>query len=125
MADRVEYMDDFSIVAWIGHSFSTGAIIGTITGIFPPIAVLLAIIWYVLQIYESKRVQMWLSSHRLRRIAKLKLEQERLEALELVLHPKNRVDILPAKIAAAELLEDARREAQSILEEARKYNEKK
>jgi hypothetical protein len=113
-------MEEFSIGAWLGHAFSTGAILGAIKGIFPPIAVVLAIIWYMLQIYESHKVQTWLGARRLRRIAKLKLEQERLEAIELVLHPKNRVDILPAKIAAAELLEDAKAEAKLILEEARK-----
>jgi hypothetical protein len=118
-------MEDLSFAAWIGHMFSTGAILGTLWGIFPPIAVLLAIIWYLLQIYDSRRVQLWLGARRIRKIAKLKLEQERLEAIELVLHPRNRTDILPAKIAAAELVEEAKLEAQRILDEARKQAEKK
>jgi hypothetical protein len=66
-----------------------------------------------------------LSSRRIRKIAKLKLEQARLEAIELVLHPKNRTDILPAQIAAAELIEDAKLEAQRILDEAHNKTEKK
>lgn len=125
MSVRVGHMEELSFGAWLGHMFSTGAILGTLWGVFPPIAVMLAIIWYLLQIYESKRVQMWLSSRRLRKIARLKLEQARLEAIELVLHPKNRTDILPAQIAAAELIEEAKLEAQRILDEAHNKTEKK
>jgi len=44
------------ILDWV----SAGAVIGSIAGILPPIAAVFAIIWYCIQIYESKTVQNWI-----------------------------------------------------------------
>jgi hypothetical protein len=119
-------MDNFNFAAWAGHTFSGMAIFGSFFGLFPPIAAIVAFIWYVIQIYESMAVQAWISSHRLRKIAALKVEMARLLALELIAHPANRVDILPARLAAEELLSQARAEAKKLIDDAmRVTNEKK
>lgn len=48
---------------------SVGAILGTLAGYLPAIAAFGAIVWYAIQIYESKTVQAWLRirRHRARR----------------------------------------------------------
>lgn len=51
----------------IADVISVGAILGTFMKILPPLAVLLAIIWYCLEIYESKTVQGWLRRRHLRK----------------------------------------------------------
>lgn len=113
-------MEEGNIWTWGSHLFAGSALAGFFSGVFPSVVLVLAAGLYALQIWDNRRVQTYLSTRRLRKIARLKLEQERLEAIELVLHPKNRVDILPAKLAAAELLEEAKIEAKRIVEEAKK-----
>lgn len=54
---------------------SAGAILGTFLGLLPPLAALVASIWYVVQIYESDTVQNYLHQ---RRILKLRRRQLRL-----------------------------------------------
>ncbi len=78
---RGAVMGDGNIVAWIGHGLSTTAILGTLAGLFPPIAALAAFIWYSVQLYESKTVQNWFARRRAHKIARLRarirlLEQE-------------------------------------------------
>ena len=113
-------MGDFNLVSWVGHSLSVSAIFGAMVGFFPSVAALVALIWYIIQIYQSDPVQRYLRSRRLRKIAKLKLEMARLEALELVAHPAGRVDIPVAKEAAEELLRRARAEALLLIEAEKK-----
>jgi hypothetical protein len=115
-------MEESSLFSWGSHLFAGSALAGFFSGVFPSIVLVLAAALYALQIWDNRRVQTWLSTRRLRKIARLKLEQERLEAVELVLHPKNRTDILPAKIAAAELLEEAKAEAKRIVDAARQHD---
>jgi hypothetical protein len=52
-----------------GNLVSAGAILGTFLGYLPAIAALGAIVWYCIQVYESRTVQRWLRlrRHRLRR----------------------------------------------------------
>lgn len=40
-------------------SVSAVAIVGTLAGYLPPLAALAAIVWYTVQIWESKTVQAW------------------------------------------------------------------
>lgn len=40
-------------------SVSAAAILGTLAGWLPPLAALAAIVWYAVQIWESKTVQAW------------------------------------------------------------------
>lgn len=42
------------------HVGSGVLVLGSLAGILPPLAALGAIIWYALQVYESKTVQAWL-----------------------------------------------------------------
>lgn len=56
---------------WVGNSVSLAAIIATIVGWLPPLAALAAIIWYAIQIHESKTIQKWLVARRARKIAVL------------------------------------------------------
>jgi hypothetical protein len=47
---------------WIkasGDLAAAGAILGTLVSILPPIAAILGIVWYVLQIYESHTMREW------------------------------------------------------------------
>lgn len=52
---------------------SLGAIVGALSGLLPPLAGLAAIIWYVVQIWESKTCQKWRKlrrrRHRMLRLA--------------------------------------------------------
>lgn len=41
------------------------AVVGTIAGLLPPIAALAAILWYAIQILESKTVQGWINCKKL------------------------------------------------------------
>jgi len=47
-------------IDWI----SVGAVVGALMGYLPPIAAFLAIVWYAIQIYESKTVQGWIKRSR-------------------------------------------------------------
>lgn len=40
------------------------AILGTLSGMLPPLAALGALTWYVIQVYESDTVQSWIKGHR-------------------------------------------------------------
>jgi hypothetical protein len=44
---------------WFAHTVSIGAIVGAIRGDLPEIAAVVALSWYVLQIWESRTVQSW------------------------------------------------------------------
>lgn len=43
---------------------SAVAIAGTFVGLLPPLAAFGAIVWYVIQIYESDTAQRWIKGHR-------------------------------------------------------------
>ena len=50
-------------------TISLAAIIGALAGLLPPLAALFAILWYCIQIYESKTYQCWrVKRRRLRHI---------------------------------------------------------
>lgn len=84
--------------AILGDFASVLAILGAIGGYLPPIAALIAVLWYLLQIWESQTVQGWWVTHnhkaKLRRLRTL-LAREKLiqaELLNLGLQSKARVD---------------------------------
>ena len=72
--------DNFNLTAWVGGLTSIGAIFSTLFGWVPPIAAVFALIWYMIQIYESEPVQRW-RTQRLR--TKLLRLHERAANLEL------------------------------------------
>lgn len=74
------------IVSWIGNGVSVGMIISSIVGWLPAAAALIGVIWYSIQIYESKTVQNWLENKLKRRLMYLHAEASR---LELILSEKN------------------------------------
>lgn len=82
MPTRGATMDDYNITAWIGHSLSGAAILGTLAGWFPPIAAVVAFIWYSIQIWESDTVQKYRSRRRARKIARYKAALTHLEELD-------------------------------------------
>lgn len=81
MPSRGSTMDDINVTAWVGHSLSTTAIVGTLAGVFPPIAAVAAFIWYSLQIYESQTVKKFFARRRAHKIAKYKAKLIQLETL--------------------------------------------
>jgi hypothetical protein len=48
-------------------TISAGAIVASFLGWLPPIAAIAAILWYVIQIYESRTFQKWVRLQRRRR----------------------------------------------------------
>lgn len=42
-----------------GHVISTGAVIGSVAGWLPPISAFVALIWYLISIWETETVQGW------------------------------------------------------------------
>lgn len=70
---------EFHTVA--GNTLSVGAIVGAIVGWLPPAAALIAIVWYLIQIKESKTYQDWKASRRREKIAHLNAQLERLNSL--------------------------------------------
>lgn len=68
------------VLSWFGNSASIGAVVSTIFGWLPPAAALIALIWYVIQIYESATVQKWIRTRRTRKIARMKAQVLLMEA---------------------------------------------
>lgn len=71
---------DNSVSTWISNIVSTGAVAATILGYVPAAAALVALIWYMIQIYESATVRRWLADRRVRKLARLKARVIMLEA---------------------------------------------
>lgn len=79
-------MNDSPIVSWIGNSVSVGLIVSSIIGWLPAIASSIAVVWYLVQLYESKTIQRWLDSRLRKKLMKLHAEAAK---LELILSEKN------------------------------------
>ena len=116
-------MGDFNITAWIGNTLSPLTIFGVVIGWFPTIAIAMAIFWYAIQLYEWRGTQNMIANRRVRKIARLRIEVARLEALERLHNPINRTALLPAKVAAEALVLEAREQARIILEEAKQAHQ--
>ncbi len=68
------------VTAWFINSISTGTVIAAVVGWMPAIAAGVALVWYVIQIYESNTTQSWLRRTRLQKIARLKARVLLMEA---------------------------------------------
>lgn len=44
-------------------TLSAGAILASFTGWLPPLAALVAVLWYIIQMWESETVRGWLHRH--------------------------------------------------------------
>lgn len=74
--------DDFwGWLYWLGHTLSLGSIAGVLLGLFTPFASLVALIFYLFQIYENKTFQRWLRNRRIKKMAKLKAKMLILETM--------------------------------------------
>lgn len=74
-----------SIWDWIwytAHAISPVAIIATVFGFIPAFAALVAIVFYLIEIYETATIQTWLHTRRIRKVATLKIRLALLEASE-------------------------------------------
>ena len=97
-------MDDLSsFLGGIAHWLSGIAILGALANFFPPFAAAIALIYYSLQIYESRTFQHWNRNRqmksRARRLARLRADEK----------------IVLAKIEALEKVRAARVEAREIV----------
>lgn len=109
-------MDDATITAVVGHSISGAAIVGSLTGWFPPVAAVAAFIWYTIQIYESRTFQHWFRNYlmkkRARKLAKLRAKEKivlaRIEAIE---------KLRAASVEAKEIVATAKSDAAKLVVE--------
>ena len=51
--------NQFDVSHWIGHIVSLFALTGSMFGLLPAIAGVAALLWYIIQIWESRTVQEW------------------------------------------------------------------
>ncbi len=65
---------------WLGNGTAAAAIVGTFVGWLPALAALIAGCWYLVQIYESKTVQVWVRDRRVRKLARLQAHAIMLQA---------------------------------------------
>ncbi len=79
-------MSDFPPLRVAGELSAVGVITTTILGILPPMVALIAFIWYVIQITESKTIQRKIRACRLRRLVRLRAKAV---ALELAIRNHN------------------------------------
>ncbi len=68
------------LLYWVGSGASLGAIASTMIGWLPPIAAFIALVWYMIQIYESDTVQRKLRMRRTRKLARMKAQIIMMEA---------------------------------------------
>ncbi len=80
----------FNINMWVGNGASLGAIIISFAGYIPALAAGVALVWYLIQIFESPTVQRWLRSRRTRQIARMKAQAAKLTAQALIMEAKTR-----------------------------------
>lgn len=77
--------DPYRVATHVADGISAVAIIGTILGYLPAFAALAAIIWYAVQIWESKTVQKYVRLHRRhkRRVRERALAEAKRKVAEL------------------------------------------
>lgn len=63
-----------------GHAVSLAALLGSIAGLLPAVASVLAIGWYLIAIYESKTMKRWRDQRRTIKLASLEAKQKALKA---------------------------------------------
>lgn len=65
-------MENHTISQWIGNIAGVGAIITTMLGVLPAVAALVAFVWYLIQIWESKTVKDIRDRRKIEKLARLK-----------------------------------------------------
>lgn len=101
-------------VSVVADAVSAGVVISTIVGYLPAIAAIICVLWYLIQIWESRTVQHWWRNRQMvrkaKRIARLKAKEKvivaQLEALETLrqarVDARDKVEL--AKVEAAKLV---------------------
>ncbi len=79
-------MSDFPPLRVAGELSAVGVITTTILGILPPMVAVIAFVWYIIQITESKTIQRKIRAYRLRRLVRLRAKSV---ALELAIRNHN------------------------------------
>ncbi|HEY5409465.1 MAG TPA: hypothetical protein VIJ94_01945 [Caulobacteraceae bacterium] len=72
--------DHSPISYWLANLAGAGSIVGAILGYTPALAALVALVWYLIQIVESKTVKGIIAGRRVRKLARLKAQAIMLEA---------------------------------------------
>lgn len=108
-----QFENQFDVSHWAGHILSLFAIVGSFAGLFPAIAALAAVIWYVINIYESRTVQTWVQRRHERRIVAL---SAKLASLQL--RTAARAAGMELKGAAEAAAQTLRSDAKSVIKDA-------
>lgn len=67
-----EHENTVLFVSWVfAHVASGVAVVAALAGYLPPLAALIAFVWYIIQICESETFRKWQARRRLRRIKAL------------------------------------------------------
>lgn len=74
-------------VTWIISTAATTAIFTTLMGFVPTVAAIVALVWYIIQIYECDTVKRWRAARRVRKLARLKARVLLLESKPVPLPP--------------------------------------
>ena len=113
-------IEDFNF-EWMGHAASAGTVFITILGWAPPIAAMIAVIWYVIQIGESQTFRQWRVNRAIlkhaRQVARAKVTAAEAQARTLVEAAKADAKILlrAAAIGAHELVDVAKEDAATVV----------
>ncbi len=59
-------MQSQRVLTYTADAISASAILGTLAGLLPPLAAIAGLLWYIIQIYESKTVQRYVRARRLK-----------------------------------------------------------
>jgi hypothetical protein len=108
-------------LSWMGHVASVGAIFTTILGWAPPIAAMIAVIWYLIQISESQTAIQWRANRAVlnhaRKVARAKVAAAEAQAKTLVDAAKaDAKSVLRAAATGAhELVEIAKEDAATVV----------
>jgi hypothetical protein len=107
-----------SSLAILGHTFSVSAIISAVLGWLPTgigiIGASLAMVWYLIQIYESRTFGAWVMARRLKRRARLDAKKTIAEALT-----QSQVVLSKARLEANEKLRVVQTEANELIQAAK------
>lgn len=109
---------------WVANLVGAGAtIFGAVVGYLPYIAAAIAVIWYLIQIWESRTVQHWHENRRMvrkaRRVARLKAKEKviiaQLEALEALrqarVDARDKVEVAKVEAAKVAIYEQTKHES--------------
>ena len=69
-----------SIFLWIANGASFGMVVISLLGLVPPIAALIAVFWYCIQIYESQTVQSLIRRRKKAQLLRLRAKAAAIES---------------------------------------------